>query len=417
MKLNLNNYTRNLLTLFSGNAFSQLIPFLLAPIVGRLYTPAEMGTLENFIAIGTLISIIGSARYEVALVLPKEQQKAQHLLSLSFGILLIITLISGLLIFFADYLGEWYRDPWLAGYVPLLPLSILLFGVNNITTQWMIRQESYRWLTAARILQSLSQYGSYALLGYAGWGLNGLFAGLILGNLVPALLLYIRTSGHISFFTPRSELTSVAKEYRDFPLINSTHAFTDIFITQFFLFWLITRWFGPEALGLFAVMNRYLKAPVNLVSSALGQLFYKESSKALHDQRSCAPEFYRTCALIFLVAAPFLSVIFIWGPDLFGWYLGAEWKMAGEYARLFAPTLLLYFIISAVSSSALLFREQKRTYMITLAGHILTTAALVIAAGTGKDLYDSLAVYSISLAVFYAALFAWYRHLIKKKVI
>ncbi len=35
-------------------------------------------------------------------------------------------------------------------------------------------------------------------------------------------------------------IKTTVKEYRDFPMINSLHAFTDIFATQFVLFWIIT---------------------------------------------------------------------------------------------------------------------------------------------------------------------------------
>jgi O-antigen/teichoic acid export membrane protein len=44
-------YSLNFLTLFSGNVISQSIPFFLAPILARIYSPEQFAVAANYMAI------------------------------------------------------------------------------------------------------------------------------------------------------------------------------------------------------------------------------------------------------------------------------------------------------------------------------------------------------------------------------
>ena len=56
---------KNFLSLLSGNVISQIIPFLLAPIIARIFTPVDFAVQANFIALIMLISSVAAGRYEV----------------------------------------------------------------------------------------------------------------------------------------------------------------------------------------------------------------------------------------------------------------------------------------------------------------------------------------------------------------
>jgi O-antigen/teichoic acid export membrane protein len=54
-------YYRNLLTMLSGNTLSQLIPFIIAPILSRIFSPEEFAVLANFMA------IVGGSEHQAGL--------------------------------------------------------------------------------------------------------------------------------------------------------------------------------------------------------------------------------------------------------------------------------------------------------------------------------------------------------------
>ena len=100
-------FRRNVLTLLTGTTVAQLIPFLISPIITRLYSPEDLGRLALFVSIISILSIISTCKYDAAILLPKEESNAFALYYLSnilvgafFIALLIFAVISNL--FFED---------------------------------------------------------------------------------------------------------------------------------------------------------------------------------------------------------------------------------------------------------------------------------------------------------------------------
>jgi O-antigen/teichoic acid export membrane protein len=212
----------------------------------------------------------------------------------------------------------------------------------------------------------------------------------------------------------RKELKDVAIEHRDFPLVNSIHAFTDILATQFLLYWLITNNFGALALGLFSVMNRYLRAPLNLVGSAVGQLYFREVGAKRGDTTEQLKLFYRSIRIISMVTIPAMIIILLKGPWIFEMYLGENWREAGVLAQIMSPAILFNFLASVVSTTPLIFEKQKPAYVIGLSGHLLSLGALFIGSLTSYNFHQILVVYSGVLSLNYLFLIFWYRSLIIK---
>ncbi len=410
------SYFKNFVLLFTGNSVSQIIPFLLAPVISRIFSPQQLAVQENFLAMVAIISVIAAGRFEIALILPKIQKKANNLFALALLIAICISVVSLAAMLFQNQISTWYKDEELGNYIFYLAPAVFLLTINNILTQWIIRAGKYSLTSISKVSQSITQNGGYALLGYFGWGIHGLIIAWLIGNLLPALILLSQSFDNFKKEDISSqEMRTVTKEYKDFPLINSLHAFTDIFATQFLLFWLITRNYGMLCLGLFAVMNRYLRAPFNLIGTAVGQLYYREASHAKNESVSLHPIFNRSILLVAAVTVPAMIIVYFFGPDIFAIYLGEKWRDAGTYASIMAPAMLFNFIVSPVSATPLIFKKQKTAYILSFAGYILCLGTIFIKIQKGCDFRSTLIGYSIAVSVFYIALLLWYRTLISSK--
>ena len=407
------SYYKNFILLFTGNSISQVVPFLLAPIIGRIFSPQQLAVQENFLAMVSLISVIVAGRYEIALVLPKIQKRANNLFVLALLITICVSLLSLLTMIFPNEISKWYKDEELGKYIFYLAPAVFLVGINNIFTQWIIRAEKYSLVSVSKISQSISQNAGYALLGYFGWGINGLIIAWLIGTIIPALLLLFPA---LNYFNRKdidfSEIKSVAKEYKDFPMINSLHAFTGIFAEQFLLFFIITRNYGALVLGLFAVMNRYVRAPLNLVGSAVGQIYYRDASEAKNQNNSLVPLFNKSVKIVSLVSIPIILIIIFFGPDLFAVYLGEKWRAAGSYARIMSLPILFNFMCSPVSTTPIIYQKQKTSYLFGIAGYMLSFGLLFFGANQHFNFETTLWMYSISLSVYYICLLLWYRALV-----
>jgi O-antigen/teichoic acid export membrane protein len=402
--------------MLSGNTMSQVIPFVVAPILSRIFSPEEFAVLANFMAIVSVIGIISTGRLELAVPIPVEQKKAQEIVFTGFVITVLLGILSLLIPLFAYQIGEMYNDSQLSTYLWLAPLAIISFGLLGLTSNWNLRHERFHQLSLGKIIQSVVNNGLAALLGYIGWGINGLIISWILSQYVNILILLIGVNKKVNYKDyGLITLKTTLKEYKDFPLINSLHAFSDIFITQFILYWIISTYFGFLELGLFAMMNKYVKAPIILISSSVSQLFYIEAGKAINKGESLYPIIKKTVRTSVIFAIPFTIILLLLGPFIFKLYLGEKWELAGVYAQCLAPMLFLYFILSPISGLPILLNEQKKAFIFTLFGYILTVIALFIGVWLKLKFVHTLWIYSVTFTLIYLSILIWYFLMVRKR--
>ena len=69
-------FVKNVFTIFTGNVVAQAIPFLMEPVLARIYSPDDFAVVSVYLAVANLFSIVATGRYELAIMLPKEDKKS-----------------------------------------------------------------------------------------------------------------------------------------------------------------------------------------------------------------------------------------------------------------------------------------------------------------------------------------------------
>ena len=77
------DFTKNVLILMTGTTMAQAIPIAVLPILSRLYSPDDFGVLAIFISLSFIFGSIANGRYELAIVLPKDDRSALNIVVLS----------------------------------------------------------------------------------------------------------------------------------------------------------------------------------------------------------------------------------------------------------------------------------------------------------------------------------------------
>ena len=93
------SFFKNILTLFSGTAIAQALPILLSPVLSRIYTPLDFAILAIITPIITIGATISTLRFDIAVVVPKENSEAKTLLSTALITNILITVLSALCVF------------------------------------------------------------------------------------------------------------------------------------------------------------------------------------------------------------------------------------------------------------------------------------------------------------------------------
>ena len=84
-------FVRNVATLAGGQTLAVIIPILTAPILGRLYTPAEYGVLAAYMSVAVVITTIGNWQYAQAIVFEADDEAALSLVRVCLWTTLVTT--------------------------------------------------------------------------------------------------------------------------------------------------------------------------------------------------------------------------------------------------------------------------------------------------------------------------------------
>jgi len=351
-----NNFARGVSVLVGGTASAQLVVLLAAPLLTRLYSPDDFGVLAVYIGILSLLSVIASLRYELAIPLPEDEREAVALTLLSFLIVLTVAGLAGIsVLFWGQGLTELLQVPSLADYLWLLPVGVLFAGSYQIFTYWAVRLKQFPVLAKTKLWQQLVttalQMSAFKVGGI------GLILGQVSGQSVGVSALAKKVICRDSWKNPPfAEMKFVALRYRNFPLFSTWGGFLNAAGTQLppLLFASI---FGATAAGLYALAHRIIALPMTVVGQAVGQVFL--SNAAIDFRAGKLPPLVISAqrALIKIILPPVLFLI-LFGPESFHIVFGEKWIQSGEVASWLALWMLVSFSTSPLSSVFTVIERQ-----------------------------------------------------------
>ncbi len=369
---------RPVLTLLSGSSIALALSYLAQPLLTRLYAPEAFGVMDAFVALASLLFVVGSLRYEDALLLPHDEAEARGLLRLCAFILFGISLLCLVLSLPGYLLLERTGQVALAGWLPWLCPTLLLMGGGRLAELWLMRRQAFRTLSAGTALRAATTTTLRLVAGLPPLqaGAAGLIGGFLGGHL-SALLLYSwrlhRTPPKAS--APLPSLIALAHRYRRFPLFTLPAALLNA-LSMRLPFLLLLAFFDAQVLGFFGRAFMVLTVPLGLVGGATGQVFFVRAAEARHSNGLAALTLRVYRRLLQVGLYPVLLLMLL-GPDLFAFVFGAPWRTAGQYAVWLAPWLLLAALTSPLSRLFDVLERQRADLATSIWLFLLQTAALI----------------------------------------
>lgn len=377
-RLNLKSeFLKYIMVLMSGTVAAQLLGYLFAPVITRLYTPEEGAELGLFLRIIGVGAALATVRYEHALPILKHDAHSYRLYRFSFFVTILVTLISLLILIVPAVLNPTNSNVLFYG---LVPVGLFFTAMFNLGTNWSIRMKKFRYITFARVTNSLIGNSAKVLFGLMQVGYLGLIAGTVIG-LVTANIWFIRDffKTNRTFQVPYRSVRNwiLAKEYKEFPTINLPHAIMDL-SRDLLMAVLILELFSKEDFGLYDHSYRMLRLPLVFVGVAIGQVFFQRCAEMYNqgqDITHLIKKAIRTLTLLSIV--PF-GFIFFFGEELFGFVFGQDWRGSGTYSEILVPMFMINFISSPISSLPLVLRKQKEFFKLAFLGSVMMILAIVL---------------------------------------
>lgn len=406
-----NNFIKSIIVVLSGTAAAQIINFLSYPFITRLYGPEAFGALGAFMAIMSFATVIAALTYPVAIVLPKEDDKARQVAKLSILVAFIFALIISLIILFFDQaIIEIFGIYELSSFLILIPIAMFFDAFQQVMQQWLIRKKQFKVIAKVAVSQSflvnMSKVGG-GLIHPSGWLLIIL---TVFGNALYALQLWLGSLRSLSF-SERLNLRRIkdnryketALFYKDFPLYRAPESFVYAFSESIVVI-ALTAYYDTTIVGFFALSRLAMMAPTTLIGKAVNDVLYPKAAEYSHSIIQLKNLFLKTTGGMLLIAVALFSIIIIMGPLVFRMVFGEEWTTAGEYAR-WVSIWLIFFLAARPAVALFPILDIQRLF---LASEIFFLFIKAIALWIGGALIGSassmIILYSLTSAVAFITL-------------
>jgi O-antigen/teichoic acid export membrane protein len=392
-----------------GAALSQGITFLAAPVLTRLYTPADFGLFGTYGAVVALGAVASGLRYELAVALPKGQVEAANVAALAATATVVLPAVMLVIIVLLPAVCqcEW-GDSALVPYLWALPLGVAAAGLYQVATYRALRYQAFRAISISRICQSFSAAGLQLLLGWAGWNALGLMAGSVASHLVGMVSLVAGTRKGLrrEWAVIRwRRMRLLGRRYDRFPRFSVFEGLAMVAGMQLPIL-LLAASFAATVVGQFVLAVQVAQAPLRLLGGAVGQVFVSQAAQYRWSDRldELVADAFRMLARLGIVPLALFAVI---APDAFVLVFGDQWQLAGIHARWMTPLLTAEFLFLPLSA-VIAVTEHQRTALITrvllVALPALTIQSIAWSSG---DPQAAVKAFSLVGLVAYLAYGAW----------
>jgi len=356
-------FSRNVITLMFGTILAQIIPIVVSPILTRLYDPSEFGLFSVYAGIVGILAIIVTGRYELAIMLPDDDENAFHLAMVAItttvsGSLLILFLIGS----FNEKIVYWSSVGDIGNWLYFVPLSTLLVGVFSIINNWKNRKKQFKDIATVKVTQAVVTAISNVSLGDLSKGFNGLIVSLILGQGAAAVLLG-RTSEKKKNTQFKKKISFVkmkenASRYSDFPkylivahLLNSLSSYMPLIF--------LLKLYDSSISGYYALAERTSIVPIVLIAKAFGDVFRQRATEDFAKYGNSKQIYLATLKKLFILSIGPFTILFFFSPDLFSFVFGSEWRTSGEFAQIMVLMFFLQFMANPLGNLFMVAEKQK----------------------------------------------------------
>jgi O-antigen/teichoic acid export membrane protein len=383
------SFLRDIGTLMSAKAIAAVIALLITPIIARLFDPGDFGIAAIWASACALLSHISSLKYELAIMLPADEDEADHLYSLAlrillafFGIVVVVSVVAAFLPFGNTSAVD--QHLWLLWLAP----GVLLFGLMNIQEGWLSRRQKFSAIGAAIIAGT-----SFTGLSRIAWGFlaGSSYAGLIVGQLIGLsarlLVQYWRGGGQAlrsAATVSKDALKKVGREYKDFPKLNASASLISSGAKNMPVL-LLGFLYGPEPAGFYAMAMRLAQSPLRLVTISIHRVVYQRLAEIAAKERPLVRPYWMLCGGLLLLGIVPTILIVLFGPQIIELLLGPKWPEAGRYLQTVAPWLLMILITVPVSPTLNVIRRQEIWLQLQTASFALRLLVFLVAYMFGAE--------------------------------
>jgi O-antigen/teichoic acid export membrane protein len=354
-------FSRNVLTLMTGTTIAQAIPIAISPILTRIYTPEDFGMFALYMSVASILSVVATGRYELAIMLPKKDEDAVNIVALSILISFFVSFMALLIVFiFNAQITNLLGNPEISSWLYFIPITVLLTGIYQSFNYWSNRKKQYKRLAMSRVIQSGTTATTNLGIGFGGVGGSGLILGGVFGQgVATAILGRLVIQKDIKVFqkVKRLKMFALARRYVKFPKFDIPSSLIyAVYSNMAIIFF--TKFFEASVSGFYFFANRILRTPFSFFISAFSDVFYQKLSKT-KDYKEIANEINQFSLKIFKITfLPFLFIVYssyFYVEPIFG----EKWRELYLYIDIFALPIYIGLLLAPYGHVLKIINRQE----------------------------------------------------------
>ncbi|MEQ4208143.1 lipopolysaccharide biosynthesis protein [Actinopolymorpha sp. B9G3] len=367
---------RGVVEIVLGTVVGQGVIVAGAPVLSRLYAPADFALLQLFTGVVAIGAVLASMRLELAIPLAQDLRETRAVVRVGLLSSVVIAGVLGI----AGYATSpwWARGETLRGLRAmwwLVPLTIAVLAMFQLVSAVLIRAERYRDLAGRNAAQGLGTAAAQLSFGFAGVRPLGLLLGLGIGRILGLVSVVgrqplfggpKRDSERPGTERPGTErpgterpdderlttadLRAALHRFRRFPAVTTWSALLNS-SAQWAPAFVFPATFGATPAGWLAFTMRLLTLPATVVGQSVAQVFLGRGAAAQRADSGQLPRLtWLAVRRLFVVGVGPALLLAVAGPWAFGWVFGSTWEQSGVYARILAAAFLLQFVASPIGN-------------------------------------------------------------------
>jgi PST family polysaccharide transporter len=371
-------------------------------IMARLLDPKDFGLFAMVLVVTGIFDLFSTAGLAAATV-QRETISHQQVSTLFWANVLVGTLLALACLAAAPALVALYHEPSLFWIAVALSGGFLLTGAGVQHMALLQRELRYISITAIEVGAQLIAYVVGIAMALKGFGYWSLVAAAVATPCVSTIFAWAAVRWVPGRPHRNVELTSMLR-YGGTITLNGLV----IYVAYNFDKFLLGRFWGPDALGLYGRAYQLVGIPTHALNAATGAVAFSAFSRLQNDPARLKSYFLKSYALAASLTVPITIFGALCTEDIIRLVLGAKWMDAATIFRSLTPTILVLGIINPTYWYLLAIGKQVRSLYIAFAIAPLVMVSYLIGLPYGPN--GVALAYSIAMTLWVVPHVYWCLH-------
>jgi len=381
---------QNVMVLFTGTAVSQLIPFLVLPILQKYYYgPEDFAKLASFVYFSEMFGVISTLKLEYAIVGKPSLRDSREVAITGFRVVTVGAVLV-LILAAINYRFDWIHGLHeLGAVIFLMPFVVFAMGCVQLTAYWFNARKEYDRIARGKLIQTASGEGVKLLSGFSGLNFSGLIIGRVSGYSLTAIFQYFRYRKDVADVERRNfSKWKLLGDHKSFIFYTTPSVFVGAFI-NFLSIEMFVENFGPASAGMMSVAMTYVGAGLGMVAASISQVYYGTIS-GIHEKKAMLSLYAKFLGRLTVMSAVMTALVWVLPASWVVGVLGEEWNDLIVYCRVISLWLGVWFVSSSLSFIYLRLQRQREMLVFDVLHIVLVYAGFHAGKVWGGDALSAL---------------------------